>query len=281
MSEELANKLTSLKDPSTDAILLAEDLRLFTRLNDQALQTVRNNMRAGVMKALAELEQRLSPRPIGAATIPDDLKRDWIAEDGRARIEVYPKGDPKQQGVLVKFAESVQALAPDATGTAVSIQESSKTIRRAFAEAAIYSGIMIFLLLLLIMKNLKHTAYVLAPLVLAFLLTLGTAAAVDIPINFANIIALPLLLGLGVSYSIYFVVYWKQGYNKPLQSSMARAVLASAATAFVAFGSLSLSNHAGTASMGLLLALSLFYVLFTTFLFTPALVGKPAPTIVE
>jgi hopanoid biosynthesis associated RND transporter like protein HpnN len=276
VAEMLANKLTSLKDPSPDANALAEDLRLFTKLNDGALETTRNHLRDGVAKNLTELKQRLNPSPVSAPNIPEDLKRDWTAADGRARIEVYPKGDPKQQDVLVKFAESVRALAPEATGTAVSIQESSKTVRRAFVEAAIYSGIMIFLLLLLIMKNLKHTAYVLAPLLLAFLLTLGTAAAVDIPINFANIIALPLLLGLGVSYSIYFVVYWKQGFDQPLQSSMARAVLASAATAFVAFGSLSMSNHPGTASMGLLLALSLFYVLFTTFLFTPALVGNPA-----
>jgi uncharacterized protein len=276
VAEMLANKLNALKDPGPDTKALADDLRLFTKLNDNALETARNHMRNGVAKNLAELKQRLNPSPVGANNIPEDLKRDWIAPGGQARIEVYPKGDPKQQAVLVKFAESVRSLAPEATGTAVSIQESSKTVRRAFVEAAVYSGVMIFLLLLLIMKNLKHTLYVLAPLVLAFLLTLGTVGAVNIPINFANIIAFPLLLGLGVSYSIYFVVYWKQGFDQPLQSSMARAVLASAATVFVAFGSLSLSNHPGTASMGLLLTLSLFYLLFTTFFFTPALVGNPA-----
>ncbi len=260
----------------TDAYLFAEDLRRFANLEDQHLQTAARNMRLSVQRAIAELEQRLTPQPITVNNIPDDVKREWIAADGRARIEVYPKGDPKQRDTLVTFAESVRSVAPEATGTAVSIQESSKTIRRAFLQAAIYSFVMIFFLLLALMRSLKHTGFVLAPLALACILTLGTAAAVDMPINFANIIALPLLLGLGVSYSIYFVVYWRQGYSQPLQSSMARAVLASAATAFVAFGSLSLSNHPGTASMGLLLALSLFYVLLTTFLFTPALVGKPS-----
>jgi hopanoid biosynthesis associated RND transporter like protein HpnN len=258
----------------TDAYLFSGDLTKLNKLDDVNLVIASHNMRLKVLAYLKELEARLTPTTIDANNIPSDLRREWIAADGRARIEVYPKGDPKQRDTLVKFAESVRTVAPGATGTAVSIQESSKTIRKAFLEAAIYSGVMIFLLLLAIMRNLRHTAFVLAPLVLAFVLTLGTAAAANLPLNFANIIALPLLLGLGVSYSIYFVVYWRQGYSQPLQSSMARAVLASAATAFVAFGSLSLSNHPGTASMGLLLALSLFYVLFTTFLFTPALLGK-------
>ncbi|MBI3419417.1 MAG: MMPL family transporter [Proteobacteria bacterium] len=272
-TQALADKIGFLT--GTDAYLFSEDLRRMAKLDDGPLQTASNNMRRSVAKSLAELDERLTPHVIDIRNIPDDLRREWISSDSKARVEVYPKGDPKKRDTLVKFAEAVRSVAPEATGTAVSIQESSKTIRRAFAEAALYSGVTIFLLLLIIMHNLKHTAFVLAPLILAFVLTLGTAAAVDMPLNFANIIALPLLLGLGVSYSIYFVIYWRQGFEKPLQSSMARAVLASAATAFVAFGSLSLSNHPGTASMGLLLALSLFYVLFTTFLFTPALLGKP------
>ncbi len=271
----LAGKLKELGQDSASASLFSEDLRRFAALSNDTLRTSSASMRRETQKALAELEQRLTPHAIDASGIPGDLRAQWVTPDGRARIEVYPKGDPGKRGVLEQFAKAVRALAPGATGMVVSIQESSKTIRLAFVQAAVYSGVTTFILLLLFLRNFIHSLFVIAPLVLAFILTLGTAAAVNLPINFANIIALPLLLGLGVSYSIYFVVYWIQGQKHPLTSSMARAVLASAATTFVAFGSLSLSNHLGTSSMGLLLALSLFYVLFTTFLFTPALLGKP------
>jgi predicted exporter len=99
---------------------------------------------------------------------------------------------------------------------------------------------------------------------------------VGLPLNFANIIALPLLLGIGVAFDIYFVMNWRAGRTDPLQSSTARAVLFSAMTTVTAFGSLALSNHPGTAEMGLLLAISLGYTLLCTLLLLPALTAWPA-----
>ena len=113
----------------------------------------------------------------------------------------------------------------------------------------------------------------LAPLILAGLLTLATGVLIGMPLNYANIIALPLLLGIGVSFDIYFVMRWRAGAGDLLQSSTARAVLFSALTTGTAFGSLALSNHPGTADMGKLLTLSLTYTLLCTFVVLPALLG--------
>jgi predicted RND superfamily exporter protein len=113
-----------------------------------------------------------------------------------------------------------------------------------------------------------------APLFLAGILTLATIVLIELPLNFANIIALPLLLSLGVSYAIYFLSYARSGLKNPLQSSMARAVLFSAATALVAFGSLSLSSHTGTSGMGKLLTVALFYTLACSFFLLPALLAS-------
>src|SRR5260370_30303736 len=100
----------------------------------------------------------------------------------------------------------------------------------------------------------------LTPLILAGILTLATIVAIGLPLNFANIIALPLLLSLGVSYAIYFVSYGRAaGMADSLQSSMARAVLFSAGTTLVAFGTLGLSSHPGTGGMGKLLTVALLY----------------------
>jgi hopanoid biosynthesis associated RND transporter like protein HpnN len=273
---QLAEMLASTKDLSPDAQKLHDQLLQLSQKSDEDIGAMQMVFEQTIQGTLLELQERLKPKKIDFTDIPNDLKHDWIAPDGQARLEVYPKGDPRDERVLVKFTQAVQRIAPEATGMPVSIQESAATIKRAFLEAGLYTLIAISILLFLILKRIRDVLLVLAPLVLAAVFTLGTASLLGLPINFANIIALPLIFGLGASYDIYFVVYWLQGHEKPLQSAMARAVLFSAATAVVAFGSLSFSNHIGTASMGLLLMISLFYVLFSTLFFLPTLLGKPA-----
>ena len=272
----LYQKLESHADLGDEALNLASRLKQFSQLGDAEIMTIGEIFKMTMQQTLHEVKARLNQKPISLSDIPDDLKSEWMTKDGQARIEVKPSGDVRDEDTLIRFYNVIKKVAPEATGAPISIQESANTIKRAFVEAAIYSLVIIFFLLWIVLQKIRDTLFVLAPLVLASVLTLGTSALIHLPINFANIIALPLLLGLGVSYSIYFVVYWRQGNDQPLQSSMAKAVLFSAATALVAFGSLSLSNHPGTASMGLLLTLSLFYVLFTTLFFLPVLLGKAA-----
>ena len=114
-----------------------------------------------------------------------------------------------------------------------------------------------------------------APIVLTGLLTLGTCVLIGQPLNFANIIALPLLFGIGVAFHIYFVMAWRAGGSHLLQSSLARAVFFSALTTATGFGSLWASSHPGTASMGKLLMISLVWTLVSALLFQPALMGPP------
>ena len=117
----------------------------------------------------------------------------------------------------------------------------------------------------------------LVPLVLAGVLTLATCVVLGIHLNFANIIALPLLFGVGVAFDIYFVMWWREGGRNLLQSPLTRAVLMSAGTTGAAFGTLSLSSHPGTASMGQLLMISLFWILVSMLLVLPALLFRVLP----
>jgi predicted RND superfamily exporter protein len=113
-------------------------------------------------------------------------------------------------------------------------------------------------------------------------MTVVVAALAPMPLNFANIIALPLLLGVGVSFNIYFVMNWREGATRFLGSATARAVAFSALTTGTAFGSLALSGHPGTASMGHLLLLSLGCTLIASLVFVPTLLGGiPARTDAE
>jgi uncharacterized protein len=115
----------------------------------------------------------------------------------------------------------------------------------------------------------------LLPLLLAGVLTLEICVAIGLRLNFANIIALPLLLGVGVAFKIYYIMAWRAGQTNLLQSSLTRAVIFSAMTTATAFGSLWLSSHPGTSSMGKLLTLTLACTLFAAVLFQPILMGRP------
>jgi hopanoid biosynthesis associated RND transporter like protein HpnN len=229
--------------------------------------------------SLAGLRAMLQPAPVTAATIPPELKRQWVAPDGQARVQVLPKGDPDNTEVLRGFVRAVLAIEPNATGPAVLLYEAGNTIVRAFVEAGIFAIAAIALLLWLTLRRISDVLLTLLPLLLAAVVTLELCVALDLPLNFANIIALPLLLGVGVAFKIYYIMAWRRGRTALVQSTLTRAVIFSALTTATAFGSLWLSKHPGTSSMGQLMALALVCTMAAAVLFQPALMGPPRQTV--
>jgi hopanoid biosynthesis associated RND transporter like protein HpnN len=224
---------------------------------------------------LGQIRDMLQAAPVTPETLPPDLVADWIARDGSARVEVFPRGNPNDDALVQRFARAVQAVAPDATGTPISIHAAGDSIVTAFLQAGVLSGVAITLLLALVLRRVRDVVLTMIPVLLSGLLTLATCAALDLPLNFANIIALPLLFGIGVAFNIYFVMAWRIGEHDLLQSSLTRAVVFSALTTATAFGALWLSSHPGTASMGRLLMISLGWELLVTLIFRPALLSNP------
>ena len=231
----------------------------------------------GLQILLRQLSDSLTPQKVNLASIPADMRSEWVAADGTARVQVLPKDTSNDPAALSAFSDQVLAVAPDATGAPISIRESGRTIVSAFIEAGILSFIAIVILLALVLKRAGDVLRTLVPLVLAGLLTLGSCVALNLKLNFANIIALPLLLGIGVAFNIYFVVAWRAGAKNFLPSALTRAVIFSALTTATGFGTLWLSKHPGTASMGELLMISLAWTLVTTLFVSPALLGPPPP----
>jgi len=221
------------------------------------------------------LRSMLQAGPVTLQSLPPDLVHDWMTSDGRARVAVFPAGDTNDNATLRRFSQAVQSIAPNATGAPISIQEAAATVVGAFIHAGLWSFLAITILLALVFRRVGDVILTLIPILLAGLLTLASCVLIGLPLNFANIIALPLLFGIGVAFNIYFVMAWRSGGTDFLQSSLARAVLFSALTTGSAFGSLWLSAHPGTASMGKLLMISLVWTLVTTLLFEPALLGPP------
>ena len=215
----------------------------------------------------------LLAEPVTRATLPADLVRDWTTADGRTRVQVFPAGDTNDNATLRRFVAAVQRVAPHASGPPVSTQAAARTIAGAFIAASAYGLAAIAALLFAVLRSAREVAFTLAPVVLSGFLTLATCVVIGQPINFANIIAFPLLFGVGVAFHIYFVMAWRGGATDLLQSSLARAVLFSALATGCAFGSLWLSHHPGTASMGKILMISLAWTLVCALVFEPALLG--------
>ena len=228
---------------------------------------------------LDQLRLMLNPQRITLPTLPASVARDWVAPDGKARVQVLPKGDSNNDTVLRDFASAVLAIEPAATGTPVMFQEAARIIVHAFIEATALALVSIAIILLIALRRIGDVLLTLVPLIVAGLVTLEICGLIGLQLNFANIIALPLLLGVGVAFKIYYIVAWRSGKTNLLESTLTRAVIFSAMTTATAFGSLWLSNEPGISSMGKLLALSLACTLSAAVLFQPILMGPPRATL--
>jgi hopanoid biosynthesis associated RND transporter like protein HpnN len=224
---------------------------------------------------LDQLKNSLQAQPVSLKTLPAELVSTWKTKDGLQRIEALPRGDPNDNDTLRKFAAAVLTAEPTAIGGPVSILKSGDTVVRAFIHAGIGALVVISLLLWLALRRITDVLLTLVPLLVAGAVTMEICVLIGLPLNFANIVALPLMLGIGVAFKIYYVTAWRSGRTNLLQTSLTRAIFFSALTTATAFGSLWLSSHPGTASMGKLLALSLVTTLAAVLLFQPALMGKP------
>ncbi len=225
---------------------------------------------------LQRLNGSLSAQQITLANLPPVIARDWFLPGGQVRVEALPTPAAQTTSGLKKFSQAVLSVAPDAGGPAISTIATAGTILSSFREAFLLAVIAIAAILLIVFRNIRDSLLVLATLALSALLTALFAKCFGVQINYANIIALPLLLGVGVSFNVYFVMNARAGMHDFLESATAHAVLFSALTTATAFGSLAASHDRGTSSMGFLLLLSLAAVLISTFVFLPALLYRLA-----
>jgi hopanoid biosynthesis associated RND transporter like protein HpnN len=224
---------------------------------------------------LEQVKTSLQAQPVSLNTLPPNLVGGWKTKDGLMRVEALPRGDPNDNDTLRTFAAAVLTAEPNAIGGPISILKSGETVVKAFIHAGIAALVVISLLLWLALRRITDVLLTLIPLLVAGAVTLEICVLIGMPLNFANIVAMPLMLGIGVAFKIYYVTAWRSGRTNLLQTSLTRAIFFSALTTATAFGSLWLSSHPGTASMGKLLALSLLTTLAAVLLFQPALMGKP------
>ncbi|KAF3981710.1 MAG: MMPL family transporter [Methylococcales symbiont of Hymedesmia sp. n. MRB-2018] len=260
---------------------LQNNIRLFTNYyseyNTAPYHTLEQNTLGLLPYTMNRLRTSLSALPYQLGDIPDYIKTHWLSPNGLYKVLIMPEHDQNKVENLKQFVAEVLSIAPSASGLPVADQASGVAVVNAFIQAFTGAVIAIFLLLLLILRDIKSATLVIGPLLLAALLTGATNVLLNNSFNFANIIALPLLMGMGVDSGIHIMHRLKSGLscNKEiLQSSTARGVFFSSLTTMCSFSSLAFTPHVGTASMGLLLAVGIFFTLVCTLIVLPAFYGN-------
>ena len=252
-----------------------------SRLRGDDLAQLERMLLASLPGRLEALNASLDADYISLETLPDQLKRLWVSAGGERRVEIYPKHDMQDNKALREFVRGIQSVSPEVTGAPVNNLEASDAVAAAFGQAFLYAFIAITLMLFILLTRKRDVFLVLVPLLTAALVTGGVAVLAGLPLNFANVIALPLLLGIGVDSGIHIIHRFRTDLpagKNILATSSARAVIVSSLTTMGGVGNLALSPHAGTASMGLLLTLGIGVTLACMLLVLPALltlIGRP------
>ena len=274
---DLGNAAGDLDSPAAvQARRLAGLLAALAKASPEVRDKAQHALIAPLITTLRQVRDLLTAEHVSIETLPPSLRARWISTDGQVRIEVAPEGDGNDNATLRRFVTAVRSVAPEAVGKPVFVIEAAATIVKAFAQAGIFSVVSITLILFVALRRWTDVALTLVPLLVAIVVTLEICVIIGLQLNFANIIALPLLLGVGVAFKIYYVMAWRSGETNFLQSSLTRAVFFSACTTATAFGSLWFSHHPGTSSMGKLMALSLLTTLAAAVFFQPALMATSA-----
>lgn len=224
--------------------------------------------------SIHRLQLALEARSFAQQDIPDSVKIHWQSSDDIYRIAIYPAENINDNDALKRFVRAVQEIAPGATGVPVISLEAGMAVVDAFIHAFSLALIGVVVALLVLLRSVKSTVLVMAPLLLAALFTGAITVLLDVPFNFANVIALPLILGIGIDCSVHMVHRSRntgEAYENLLYTSTTRAIFYSALTTMAGFGSLIFSQHQGTASMGLLLLAGVVLTLICVLIILPVL----------
>jgi hopanoid biosynthesis associated RND transporter like protein HpnN len=266
--------------------------RVLARADEEPAEAVLDRLESQLVGPLPDQLRRfwkaLSPPEDGVtlADLPEALSSRMLAEDGRARIQVLPVENLQDRAAMNRFVGDVRSLHPEATGMAISVLETARVVVRSLREALITAALVIGLLLLFLWRRPSDALLVIAPLTLAAAMTGATSVLLDMPFNFANVIVLPLLLGIGADSGIHLVHRFHvvqaetakgASGGEVLRTSTARAILFSALTTIASFGTMAFAGHYGLASLGRLLTIGIVYTVICNLIVLPAMmIGRQA-----
>ena len=222
------------------------------------------------------LKDVTSPVPINIADLPVCLRERYISQNGKWLLRIFAKDCLWDYGPLKEFVAQVRTVDPDATGKPFTTLEGLKAMKNGFLWAGLYALIAMILVLLLDFGNVKHTLLALLPLGMGLVATLGLMVLAGYSLNPANMIAFPLILGVGADNGVHVLHDYRsrgKGDSYFLAASTGWGITVAALTTILGFGTLMIASHRGLASLGLILTLGVTCCMLTALVFLPALLG--------
>jgi len=224
------------------------------------LRDFQGNLLAGLPEKLETLRNSLAVTPVVAADIPEELRKRFVGTTGRYLLQIAPKGEIFDRKPLEAFLKDVRTIEPNATGEPVMVFESMTIMRDSYRGAFVYAFLAIVLILLVTFRSVRYALIGLVPLVVGVLFMVSGMWLAGIRFNSANIIVMPLVLGIAVDSGIYIINRFRRegesGY-RVIASSTGRGVIYNTLTIMISFGALMVAGHQGVFSIGAVMSLGM------------------------
>jgi hypothetical protein len=269
--------------------LIDQALGTAGRMEPGAAREALSRFQAELFRDLAEmlhiLKQQPDSEPVSIEDLPPELRARYVGRTGQYRLFIYPAENVWELGPLARFVADIQSVDPDARGTTVTTFEYLRVLKEGYTRAAVYAVIAVAALALLVFRAVAPALLALVPLLLGTAWTLGAMGWLGVPLNAANLLLLPLIVGLGIDNGVYLVHRFREACAgadapHPIAPSAAKAITLASLTNVVGFGSLMLSSHRGIFSLGLVVAVGvvcLWVASVTTLPSLLTLIGRHRP----
>jgi len=227
-----------------------------------------------------------NPEPPQWSDLPPGLVDRFVGRSGKLLLRIYGKGNLWDVDATERFVADVRRVDPKATGNPMQVSESSRIMRQSYEQAAVYALLIILPVVFLDFGSLRDTVLAILPLALGMLQLFGLMGLLNVPLNPANTIALPLMLGMGVDNGVHIMHDFRSQQGRYRMShSTSVAVVLNTVTTMVGFAVLMIAEHRGLQSLGRVLTLGMAFCLFSSFVILPAILvlmtqnrrGTPRP----
>ncbi|HLN27255.1 MAG TPA: MMPL family transporter [Gemmataceae bacterium] len=253
------------------------------------LQDFEQHLAGDLAENLYRLRDVSTPVPISLDDLPADLRVRYVGQNGKWLLRVFAKESLWNFAPLEHFSRQILTVDPDATGKPFATVEGLKSMQNGFQRAGIYAFLVIAGVLLVDFRNWRHMLIGLTPLVMGIILSLGIMGLCGLPLNPANVIAFPLILGVGVDNGVHVLHDWllrRARGESTISYPIGRGVLVKALTTMIGFGTLMISSERGLASLGFILTLGVGCCMLSALVFLPAVLhmlsrGKQEATELE
>ena len=236
------------------------------------LSDYQQRMAGDLLSRLYALRAMANPEPPQMSDLPESLVTRFVSGGGRHLLKIYSRGDIWDMEALEAFVHDVRSVDAHATGKPLQTFEASRQMQRSYINAALYSLIAITIVLVLDFGNLGNALLAMLPVSLGMLLMFGLLGLLNIPLNPANMIVLPLILGIGIDDGVHVIHDFRSQQGRyRLTGSTATAIVMTSLTTMVGFGSLMIASHRGLQSLGRVLTIGVACCMVTSLLTLPAI----------